>query len=292
MPSNPLATLAQMENDEDVWRILSSGQVDWNLFDGERSESDAAWDWPAWTISSRRTGCSFRRSSSSRTTTVFARDVPAEQQRQPQRETLNASAVHTYDMSGGTTFTTSAGVQYETTDLDISRIESRGLTAGQPNVSAGSNVNVRQKRSRIEDLGFFLQEEVLTFDDRLFLTASIRADQSSVNADPTQLHYFPKAAASWRIVGPDIGNGILDDIKFRVAYGESGNLPLYGDRFTPLEATNVIAGIAGTVIPTSNLDAITGSPTLQPERQKEIRSIVLRAGAPAELHSCEFADLA
>ena len=185
--------------------------------------------------------------------------------------TLNASAVHTYDLSGSnTTFTTSAGVQYETTDLDISRIESKGLTAGQPNVSAGSNVNVRQDRSRVEDLGFFLQEEVLTFDDRLFLSASIRADQSSVNADPTELYYFPKAAASWRI--PDLGGRFLDDLKFRVAYGESGNLPLYGDRFTPLAATNVIGGVAGTVIPTSNLDAVVGSPTLKPERQQEVEA--------------------
>ena len=266
--SNPIATLAQMENDEDVWRILASGRVDWNVYDGDNQSltllGTAGIDY--FQQKNRLffpPELQFEDDDGFLGTSLLSNSDNL-------NTTLNASAVHTYDMSGGTTFTTSAGVQYETTDLDISRIESRGLTAGQPNVSAGSNVNVRQKRSRIEDLGFFLQEEVLTFDDRLFLTASIRADQSSVNADPTQLHYFPKVAASWRI--PDIGNGILDDIKFRVAYGESGNLPLYGDRFTPLEATNVIAGIAGTVIPTSNLDAITGSPTLQPERQKEIET--------------------
>ena len=85
-----------------------------------------------------------------------------------------------------------------------------------------------------------------------------------------ELYYFPKASASWRI--PDLGGGFLDEIKFRAAYGESGNLPLYGDRFTPLEATNVIGGVAGTVIPVSNLDAVVGSPTLKPERQQEVEA--------------------
>ena len=268
-PSNPLATLAQMENDEDVWRILSSGQVDWNLFDGERSSLTllglAGVDY-----FQQKNRLFFPPELQFEDDDGFA-GTSLLSNSDNLNVNLNASAVHTYDLSGGNTaLTTSAGVQYQTQDLDISRIESRGLTAGQPNVSAGSNVNVRQQRERVENLGFFLQEEVLTLDDRLLLTAGIRADQSSVNADDTELYYFPKASASWRI--PDLGGGFLDEIKFRAAYGESGNLPLYGDRFTPLEATNVIGGVAGTVIPVSNLDAVVGSPTLKPERQQEVEA--------------------
>ncbi len=267
--SNPIATLAQMENDEDVWRILASGQVDWNLFDGERSSLTLL-------------GLAGVDYFQQKNRLFFPPELEFEDDdgfpgtsllsnSDNLNVNLQTSALHTYDLSGGnTTLTTSAGLQYQTQDLDISRIESRGLTAGQPNVSAGSNVNVRQARERVENLGFFLQEEVLTYDDRLLLTAGIRADQSSVNADDTQLYYFPKASASYRI--PDLGDGFLNEIKFRAAYGESGNLPLYGDRFTPLEATNVIGGVAGTVIPTSNLDAVVGSPSLQPERQREVEA--------------------
>ena len=265
--SNPVQTLSLMENDEDVWRILASGRVDWNVLD-RGSQSLRLLGTAGVDYFQQKNRLFFPPELQFEDDDGFA-GTSLLSNSDNLNATLNASAVHTYDLSASnTTFTTSAGVQYETTDLDISRIESRGLTAGQPNVSAGSNVNVRQDRSRVEDLGFFLQEEMLTFDERLFLSASIRADQSSVNGDPTELYYFPKAAASWRI--PDLGGGFLDDLKFRVAYGESGNLPLYGDRFTPLSATNVIGGIAGTVIPTSNLAAVVGSPTLRPERQKEI----------------------
>ncbi len=258
--SNPVATLAQMENDEDVWRVLASGQVDWNVLDGA-SQSLTLLGLAGVDYFQQKNRLFFPPELQFEDDDGFL-GTSLLSNSDNLNANLNASAVHTYDLSGGnTTFTTSAGVQYETTDLDVSRIESRGLTAGQPNVSAGSNVNVRQERTRVENLGFFLQEEVLAYDDRLFLSASIRADQSSVNADPTELYYFPKVAGSWRI---------LNDLKFRVAYGEAGNLPLYGDRFTPLSAVNVIGGIAGTVIPTSNLDAVVGSPTLKPERQKEI----------------------
>ena len=268
--SNPVATLANMENDEDVWRILASGQVDWNVHDGDRSSLTLL-------------GVAGVDYFQQKNRLFFPPELQFEDDDGFPGTSLlsnsdnlnvnfNGSAVHTYDLAGSnTTLTTSAGVQYQTQDLDISRIESRGLTAGQPNVSAGSNVNVRQLRERVETLGFFLQEEVLTFDDRMLVTGSIRADQSSVNADDSELYYFPKASASWRIIDPGFLS-FFDEVKVRAAYGEAGNLPLYGDRFTPLEATNVIAGVAGTVIPTSNLDAVVGSPALKPERQQEVEA--------------------
>ena len=269
-PSNPLATLASMENDEDVWRILSSARVEWDLFDGERS-------------SLRLLGLAGMDYFQQKNRLFFPPELQFEDDdgflgtsllsnSDNLNSNFNGSAIHTYDLSGSsTTLTTSAGVQYQTQDLDISRIESRGLTAGQPNISAGANVNVRQRRERVETLGFFLQEEVLAFDQRLLVTGGIRADQSSVNADDSQLYYFPKASASWRIIDPGFLS-LFDEVKIRAAYGEAGNLPLYGDRFTPLEATNVIGGVAGTVIPTSNLDAVVGSPTLKPERQREFEA--------------------
>ena len=178
--SNPIATVSNMENDEEVWRILVSGQIDWNVLDRGphtlRLLGTAGVDY-------------FQQKNS----LFFPPDLQFEDDdgfpgtsllsnSDNLNTTLNASAVHTYDWRDGITFTTSAGVQYEARDLDISRFESKGTTAGQPNVSSGFNVNVRQTRALVEDLGFFLQEEVLMLEDRLFLTAGFRLDQSSVNA--------------------------------------------------------------------------------------------------------------
>ncbi|MGH7702103.1 MAG: TonB-dependent receptor domain-containing protein, partial [Gemmatimonadales bacterium] len=120
---------------------------------------------------------------------------------------------------------------------------------------------VAQNRSLIKNLGYFLQEEVLTAGEKLLLTAGIRADQSSLDADAKKLFWYPKLSASYRVVKPA---SFLDEIKFRGAFGASGNEPEYGQRFSPLFATANIGGSPGLVV-----GGIRGAADLRPERQKE-----------------------
>src|SRR4030095_9930334 len=106
----------------------------------------------------------------------------------------------------------------------------------------------------------FAQEEFL-WKERLRLTAGIRADRSTNNGDTGEYFYYPKASASYRFSG--VINGVVDEVKARIAYGESGNQPTFGQKFTNL-ASGSIGGIGGFTI-----GATTGSKTLRPERQKE-----------------------
>src|SRR5207245_1200288 len=140
--------------------------------------------------------------------------------------------------------TTSVGLQYARRRLDISRITSRNLTAGQQNVDAGTDITIGEARSLIKDLGFFAQEEFLASQERLLLTAGIRADQSSLNADASKLYYFPKASASYRFLH---AVGAVDELKLRAAFGESGNEPFYAQKFTSLRITGKVGGVPGTV---------------------------------------------
>ncbi|MEW5918862.1 MAG: SusC/RagA family TonB-linked outer membrane protein, partial [Gemmatimonadota bacterium] len=157
--------------------------------------------------------------------------------------------------------TTSAGLQYVRRDLDISRIASRNLVGGQQNVDAGTTIAVGQNRQRVNNVGVFAQEEIQTLGDQLILTFGIRADQSSLNADAAKLYVFPKAAVAYRF--PRVS--LFDELKLRAAYGESGNEPLYGQRFTPLTATINIGGLPGLIV-----GGVTGSKDLKPERQREV----------------------
>ncbi len=264
--SNPLQTLGLMKNDENVWRFIGSGRLDLAAVQTQQQQLNLI----------GVAGIDFFQQQNE----LF---FPPELQFEDDdgfpgtslltnsdnvNITLNGSAVYTYSPGGGgTRFTTSTGVQYETRDLNIARVTSRGLTAGQPNIDAGTNVTVNEIRQRVEDFGFYVQEEVLMLNDRLLLTAGFRADQSSANADDTKLYFFPKLAGSYRF--PDLG-GVVNDLKIRVAYGESGNQPLFGQKFTPLDATNNIEGIAGITIPGNVLAANVGSKELKPERQREI----------------------
>ncbi|MGQ0649455.1 MAG: SusC/RagA family TonB-linked outer membrane protein [Gemmatimonadaceae bacterium] len=174
---------------------------------------------------------------------------------------FDLGAIHAWTPGSGFTATTSVGAQYVTRKLDISRITSRNLVAGQSNVDAGTAVGVRQVRQPINNAGLFVQEQVQLLDDRLTVNLGLRGDRSSLNADAEKYYYFPKAAASYRFDRV----AMLDELKVRGAYGESGNEPLFGQRFTPLTASQNITGLPGLIVA-----GTTGARDLRPERQREV----------------------
>ena len=57
---------------------------------------------------------------------------------------------------------------------------------------------------------------------------------------------------------------MFETVRVRAAYGEAGNRPNYGQKFTALTATNNIDGNAGLVLGTN-----AGDPNIEPERQRE-----------------------
>ena len=257
--SNPLQTAALVSNKEDVWRFIASDRLQWTPVATTRSDLRL----------SATGGLDYFIQKNA----IFS---PPELQFEPQdgllgtsllsnsdnlNVNLDGNAVHTL-RGAGFTATTSAGVQYARRSLDIDRTTARNLIAGQQNVSAGTAVSVLENRQLIKNLGFFGQEELLLMRERLSLTAGFRADQSSLDADPKKLFYYPKAAASYRIEGH---GSFIDEFKLRAAYGQTGNEPLYGQRFTPLNSTLNIGGLPGLVVL-----GTTGSANLQPERNKEI----------------------
>ncbi len=259
--SNPLATMARLKNDEDVWRLISSGRIEYNAIQSTNHSLDVI----------GQGGIDFFRQQND---LFFPPDLQFEDDdgfagtslltnSDNTNVNLNGNLVHTYTPSGGgTVFTTSTGVTYETRELTTASIQSQGQIAGQEGIAAGVKSTLNEIRQRAEDFGFYLQEEVLTFDERLLLTAGIRGDQTSRNSEDDKVFYYPKAAASFRF--PDLG-GFVDEFKIRAAYGETGNQPLFGQKFTPLGATSNIEGIPGILI-LGNV----GSTDLEPERQREI----------------------
>jgi len=167
-------------------------------------------------------------------------------------------------ISGAFAATTSVGVNGSSRDLRISRIVSRNLVGGLGIVGAGTSVQVLEQRQRVEDFGVFAQEEFLTLNERLLLTAGITADRSSANTDTEKYFFYPKVAGSFRFPQPFRG---LEELKIRAAYGQTGNQPLFGQKFTPLSAVENIAGLPGLVVPAAGQVA---SDNLRPERQREL----------------------
>lgn len=256
--SNILETAANAVNDENVYRFIGAANLRWDAFvSGPHALRFVA-----------NGGVDFFTQQNA----IFS---PPELQFEPDdglpgtsvkgdaaSRFLNAgaNAIHTYTHDRFTS-TLSAGFQYEERDLDVSRIAARNLVAGLSNADDGTDLSVRQNRQQVKDFGVFVQEEIL-IGDRLLLTGAIRADRSSNNAEPSELFTYPKAAASYRF--PDLIPGLLDELKLRAAFGQSGNQPLYGQKFSTLNTGN-IGGLQ-----TFSVSGTTVSPDLKPERQREI----------------------
>jgi TonB-dependent SusC/RagA subfamily outer membrane receptor len=261
--SNPLATFAKVKNTEDVWRIMgtSTARVDAVTTPTQRLQL---------TLLGGLDYFSQRNDILS----------PADLQYEPQdgqpgtvvlgkssdlRLNLVGSAVHTYTpASNGFQATTSAGFQYERRELNLTNAVGRSLALGLENVNQAASLSVpTQSVQLIRNLGLYAQEEVLAASQRLLLTAGIRADRSSVTGDQGKTYFYPKAAASYRLVQP---MGGVDELKLRAAWGQTGNPPLYPDRSTR-DSTIAIGGQVGQLRPFR-----FGLSNVKPERNTEVEA--------------------
>ena len=264
--SNPLQTAALMRRDESVWRIISSGRVNFEAFASSSHNLRLSLNGGVDNFTQKFDLFSppelhFEDDDGLPGSRVlsYAHGINAN---------VNLNAVHTFNSTGGMIQSiASAGLQFEREELNVSRTAAKGLIGGTPNLGAAVSVGVGDVTNIIQDLGFFAQEELL-INDRLLLTVGGRADRSSANADTDKIHLYPKAAVSYRI---PMENDILNEIKFRAAFGQTGNRPGFGQKYSNLQTTNV-AGVGGLVI-----DENAGNVDARPERQTE-----LEAGADAQ----------
>jgi len=260
--SNPLETAERSDNNEDVWRLVGSVTLNADL-----------WNHGAHTLRAVVVGGADYFNQQNR---LY---YPPDIQVQPFIPALapgvavvgggnnlnvnsNVNLVHSFKPeSGRFSATTSIGTQYEDRDLNLSQVTGRGLTGVLPLPYQAGNVFTTGSRSRTKDVGGYVQEELLLFNESLSLTGSVRADRSSNNADESKYYYYPKAAGAFTFPN---SYGFLDQLKLRAAYGASGNEPLFGQRFTPLSVANIEGqqnlAITGSI----------GSDVLRPERVTEI----------------------
>jgi TonB-linked SusC/RagA family outer membrane protein len=174
------------------------------------------------------------------------------------------SLVNHYAPSSMLTLTTSAGVTQETGDFNNLLNVATQVITGQSNVDQAGALTATQFRSKNQDNGIFVQEEIL-LKDALYLTGGLRLDRSSNNGDPSKFYAYPKAGISWNLSRMGIlNNETLNNLKLRAAYGQAGNFPAYGSKFTSLLVSN-IEGLPGSVVSTQQ-----GQPGIKPERQTEI----------------------
>ncbi|MGH7664891.1 MAG: SusC/RagA family TonB-linked outer membrane protein [Gemmatimonadaceae bacterium] len=259
--SNPFQTRDLSSNEEDVYRVIGSASVQYDVFST-----------PSQRLFLRLDGGIDQFSQEN--SLLYPPDLffePTDDGLPGTAVLGNSANVNTnysltgthswFGRSGSFTATTSAGLQRLKTEQSIAQTITRDLFASQGNIDQGSVVEVFENRQRAADLAFFAQEEVLTFDDRLLVTVAARAERTTNNGDIDKFYLFPKASASYRF--PEVVRGV-DEFKLRAAFGQSGNQPLYGMKFTTFATGNYAGALA------LQPGLIQGDADIQPERQTEI----------------------
>ena len=99
--------------------------------------------------------------------------------------------------------------------------------------------SVLQDDRPVRDLGLYGQEELLLLDRRLLLTAGVRADRSSTNGDTGQV--LPLSQGGGLVPVHPARSAAVDEFKLRGAYGQTGNQPLFGAKFSS-DTTGTIGG--------------------------------------------------
>ncbi|HWZ59582.1 MAG TPA: SusC/RagA family TonB-linked outer membrane protein, partial [Gemmatimonadaceae bacterium] len=178
----------------------------------------------------------------------------------------NLNALHTYTAPHNLfKAATTGGIEFEDNMLGVSRVTGNGLIGTQVQVGNATSLNAFEDNEHERTFAPYVQEDFTTFDDKLLLQGSVRAERNSNNGSVNGYYTYPKAAGSYRLVDL-FGRG--SELKLRTAYGETGNQPLFSQKFTLLN-TGTIAGIG-----TSNIGdgSIAASPSLKPERTREIEA--------------------
>ena len=122
-------------------------------------------------------------------------------------------------------------------------------------------------------LASFFSRANVNYDDRYFLTGSLRYDGSSRFSEDNRYALFPAVSAAWRITAEPFFDGgtAVTDLRLRAGYGVVGNQAIGDYLFLPLLAANpansaVLNGIAVPGYAPSQL----ANPDLQWEEKEEL----------------------
>jgi TonB-linked SusC/RagA family outer membrane protein len=174
--------------------------------------------------------------------------------------------VHHYTSGPNIDATTSIGWTRDQRTFSNPYNVGQGLPSGISTPTAASVQSLFDFRSASRTMSFYGQEQFLTLNQRLTVTAGVTAQRSTNNGSIDHYYAYPKYAMSYRI--PQFV-GFLDELKVRAAYGVSGTDPLYGIRYTGYN--NLVlqhnAGAPGVLTPEVINDA-----NVKPETNTEIET--------------------
>lgn len=135
-----------------------------------------------------------------------------------------------YDRTFGTRHVISAvaGYTFQKFTVRSASINTQGFPSdftGTNNVGLGAIINIPGTNRAQNQLLSYLGRVNYRLDDKYLITASLRADGSSRFGANSKFGYFPSIAFAWRMSDESFmkQQSLVEDLKFRVSYGLTGN---------------------------------------------------------------------
>ncbi len=262
--ANPFADAALIQTPEDVTRFVGGGNISWRIFTNERQSLNFT----------ALGGADL----ANQTDRFYAPPQLQIEQVQPLDGTVTNLAantnytnwalnlVHHYTSGQYIDATTSVGWTRDQRTLSNPYNVGQGLPTGIATPTAAAVQTVFDYQSASRTMSFYGQEQFLTLNQRLTLSAGVTAQRSTDNGDIGKYYAYPKYALSYRV--PQFV-GFIDELKLRAASGVSGTDPLYGLQYTGYNNLQLqhIGGLAGV-----GTSATVDDPSIKPETNAEIET--------------------
>ncbi|MBV7532357.1 SusC/RagA family TonB-linked outer membrane protein [Chitinophaga sp. sic0106] len=183
----------------------------------------------------------------------------------------DVNATYNAQISENFSSVTQVGYSVQYQKMNYTMIQGRGLPPFvQSAAKAATIIPGEDQRTELSIAGEFIQQN-FKYKDQLFITGALRLDGSSVFGKDERNQLYSKLSGSYVLSGADYWKNSniakwWTFLKFRAAYGESGNLtgiPAYA-RFNTYNATAFI-GASAFQSPLTYTD-----PNVKPERQQEL----------------------
>ncbi len=258
--ANPLQTIADGQNTDEVNRFTSGGTANYNALTTDHNSIRlvAAGGLDFFNDNSRVVAPSnlyFEAPSTEPGVSTLATGAS-------RQYNWNLNAIHTLTEPGFRA-TTAIGTTFEDRELDLSNTSTSNLAGGAVDVDEGTAPQLFEERTHERTFSVYGQEQVTALNDRLLVEVGLRGERSSANGSAGAYYLYPKVAAAYNF--PNLlGSG--SNIKLRADEGITGNQPLFGQKYTLLQSNTSIGGVTATGL---GLTAAYGDAKIQPETTRE-----------------------
>lgn len=148
-------------------------------------------------------------------------------QSRPIELTLTPSSVLSYDKVFGkeAQHNISALVGFERTEFKFNKVRIQGRNLVNDNFASSGTAVSATNEADLWTLQGWLGRLSYNYKGKYLATANVRRDETSRFAEGNRADIFPSLSAGWRISQEDFfpTNSFVDDLKFRVSWGKSGN---------------------------------------------------------------------